>query len=140
MNKSKLYDYLFHPVVCCGVLAAIAANSKYLKTASPWVYVPVYIVGLLALAMLVSSIEDWWLTRKQIPLDKAYKVETQIDDYLHSWVNDDKPGKSKEDFEQAKALMMQDWLDTHPNSTRMDFLNYWDSKLEATVGVAVYSD
>lgn len=36
----------------------------------------------------------------------------------------------REKFDEIKTLLMADWLDTHPNCTRVDFRKYFDRRVE----------
>ena len=100
---------------------------------NPIAYWGLTVIGILAFVFLLSSIEDWWLTKQQNATDRATHNEDQIADFIDNYVSDDTTDMSRREFKKSKALLMADYLDTHPHNTRIDFEMYFDEQLRCAV-------
>ena len=90
-----------------------------------WVY---YGIGFVVLLLLVSKVEDWWLGKKMKVVERQSNTEDAIDsfiyDYLHGKFGDGFEGQ----FKERKEYLMKDWLDAHPEGTRMQFFDLFDKR------------
>ena len=139
MSIPKITHYI-EVVVMWSAIAVVVAAFKWLPFTAAWITTGCLVVAYLLICVVLSKIDDWHFGKIQAANDRATKVEDQIDEYLDKWVRDATMTMTKEGFEEAKNAMMKDWVDTHPNSTRMDFLNYWEESLASILDGFEYED
>jgi hypothetical protein len=131
MNVTRITHYIELVSQVIGIGLAILA-FKYLAIL-PAIGITVGIVIVhLCFCALLSKWDDWYLGKAQAVMDKVTKTEDQIDDFIHDWVNNEEKTTSKEHFEETKNLLMADWMDSHSESTRMDFQKYFDYRMECS--------
>jgi hypothetical protein len=137
MSIPKITHYI-EVVVMWSAIAVVVAAFKWLPSTAAWITTGCLVVAYLLICVVLSKIDDWHFGKIKAANDRATKVEDQIDEYLNKWVRDETMTRTDEGFEEAKNAMMKDWMDTHPTSTRMDFINHWEKSLDSIVDDFVY--
>jgi hypothetical protein len=137
MNVTRVTHYAEAVSQWTGIGLGVLA-FKYLSTVSAWIFVGCYVAFHLIFCVVLSKFDDAYLGRHQVMADKATKSEEQVDDFCHDWVNNEDNHISKEQFEETKKLLMADWLDAHPNSTRIDFQKFFDHRMQCTINSALH--
>jgi hypothetical protein len=80
-------------------------------------------------ACLVFKINGTRFGNKRSPLDKASKTVSQVDSFIQNWLRGNIPNAT-EVFREKKELLMLDWLEAHPHKTRMDFCDFFDTRID----------
>lgn len=80
--------------------------------------------AVIILSMILAAIKDRWTLSA-----KRARAATQLESFIADWVN----GRASLDlgqFEKTKQSLMWDWLEAHPQCTRVDFARYFDQMVD----------
>jgi hypothetical protein len=91
----------------------------------PYVYAA---IAVLCGACLIYVVTDWWLGAKA-QMDRAARTENEVDAFVQDWLSGSIPNNT-EHFQRTKELLMLDWLDAHPDNSRMDFCRFFDRMVD----------
>jgi hypothetical protein len=137
MNVTRVTHYIEAISQWTGIGLGILA-FKNLQAMSAWIFVGCYVVFHIILCFVLSKFDDAYLGKHLAVADKATRSEEQVDDFCHDFVNNEDKHISKEQFDETKKLLMDDWLDTHPGCTRIDFQKFFDHRMQCIVNCALH--
>jgi hypothetical protein len=94
------------------------------------------VVAVLLFYYVLNRVRTYQDTKQEAFDDKRDKVETQLDEIIDNYFETDEVDNetSNRKLDEAKELLMADWLETHPEDTRIDFTRHFDERFKLSCG------